>query len=374
MLATALLSGLLLSAGGEAQQAAKDLKLKRIGSFSQPIYVNGPKGAGKTLFVVERAGKIKVLHNGRKAGTFLDIRRPVRCCDGERGLLSVAFANYRKSKRFYVYYTRSDGDLVIAEYKIKHRGNKPRARSGSGRTVLRIEHSDQSNHNGGQLQFGPDGNLYAGTGDGGGGGDPFENGQDKGELLGKMLRIDPRKRGKKSYRIPRSNPYVGKKGRNEVFSIGLRNPFRFSFDGKRLAIGDVGQERFEEVDYVSARRANGGNFGWDNFEGNATYEGPRIKHTIKPIKTYSHGGGRCSIIGGYVSHDKSVKRLRGRYLYADLCTGQIRSLRPKTSGARGDKATGLPSHPGIDSFGVDARKHLYVADAGLGTVYRIVQR
>jgi glucose/arabinose dehydrogenase len=324
--------------------------------------------------VVQRPGKIQVLVNGHRRGTFLDIHKKVRCCDGERGMYSVAFANYSKSKRFYVYYTRADGDIVIAEYKIKRRGRKPRARRGSGRTVLTINHSQESNHNGGQLQFGPDGYLYAGTGDGGGGGDPFENGQDRGQLLGKMLRIDPRKKGHKPYRTPRSNPYVGKKGRNEVFSLGLRNPFRFSFDGKKLAIGDVGQDRYEEVDYVSLKRANGGNFGWDNYEGNSIFEGPKLKHRIKPIKTYPHNGGRCSIIGGYVSHDKSVKKLRGRYIYADLCTGEIRSLRPGKSGARGDRATGLPDHPGIDSFGVDAHGRIYVADAGSSAVYRIVER
>ncbi|CAN5452195.1 PQQ-dependent sugar dehydrogenase [soil metagenome] len=373
MLAAAVLAGLAFSSDGSAEARSK-LRLQKVGQFDSPIYVNGPTGAGSTLFVVERKGKIEVMHGGKRKGTFLNIRKQVRCCDGERGLYSVAFANYRHSKRFYVYYTRDDGDLVIAEYKIKHRGRKPRARAGSGRVVLRIEHSQQSNHNGGQLQFGPDGYLYAGTGDGGGGGDPFENGQDKGELLAKMLRIDPRKKGRKPYRTPRSNPYVGRKGRNEIYSIGLRNPFRFSFDGNKLAIGDVGQDRFEEVDYVSRKRANGGNFGWDDYEGNSIFEGPAIKHTIKPIKTYSHGGGRCSITGGYVSHDKTVGRLRGRYVYADLCTGQIRSLRPKTSGARNDKGTGLPSHPGIDSFGVDAHKHLYIADGGTGGVYRIVQR
>lgn len=368
----ALLAGLAASDGGSAAAQSKP-RLKKVGQFSQPIYVNGPKGAGDIVFVVERAGRIKVLKGSHKRGTFLDIHMRVRCCDGERGLFSVAFANYRHSKRFYVYYTNSKGDLVIAEYKIKHRGGHPRAKPSSARTVLKVRHRKQSNHNGGQLQFGPDGYLYAGTGDGGGAGDPYENAQDKGELLGKMLRIDPRRKGDKPYRIPRGNPYVGKQGRNEILSRGLRNPFRFSFDGKKLAIGDVGQDRFEEIDYVAKRKANGGNFGWDSYEGNSTFDGPSLKNKIKPIKTYPHSNGRCSITGGYVSHDKRVKALRGRYLYADLCTGQIRSLRPTTSSARGDKATGLTSHPGITSFGVDARKRLYISDAGTGGVYRIVQ-
>ena len=333
--------------------------LRTVGTFDQPMYVHGPRGAPRVLFVVERKGTIRVLKNGKRHGTLLDIRGLVRCCDGERGLFSVAFPGWRESRRFYVFFTDAQGDLRISEFKRKP-GRPLRASRKSRRDLLEIRHRTHANHNGGQLQWGPDGRLYIATGDGGGGGDPGENAQDKGSLLGKILRIDPlRHKAGRRYGIPRDNPYVGRRGRREIFSRGLRNPWRFSFNRRKIVIGDVGQSRFEEVDYERLGRAKGANFGWDNYEGNDLFEGPALRRHDRPIHTYSHSGGRCSITGGYVVRDRDLGGLRGRYLYGDLCTGEIRSLVPRLGGARRDRATGL-SRNGIVSFGEDARRNIYV--------------
>ena len=336
----------------------------------QPVYAHGPPGSRDLLFVVEQEGTVEVLKGGRRRGTFLDIEGLVQCC-GERGLFSIAFADWRDSRRFYVYFTDGQGDLRISEFKSK-RSNPLRASAKSRRDLIEIRHRAEANHNGGQLQWGPDGRLYIATGDGGGGGDPFENAQDKGSLLGKLLRINPLRKGRRTpYGIPRDNPYVGGKGRNEIFARGLRNPWRFAFDGKRIAIGDVGQDSVEEVDYEKLGAARGANFGWDNYEGNTIFEGPALSDHERPIHTYSSAsGGRCTIIGGYVVRDRKLRALFGRYLYGDLCTGEIRSLIPRTSGARDDQGTGLTSG-GLVSFGTDARRHAYVV-AG-GAVYRIVR-
>ena len=353
-------------AGGER---GGGLQLNRVDGFDQPTYAHGPKGAPGLLFVVEREGTVEVLEDGRSRGTFLDIRNLVRCCDGERGLFSIAFADYKDSRRFYVYFTDSSGDLRISEFRYR-RDNPLRANKSTERTLLDIEHSRFSNHNGGQLQWGPDQKLYIATGDGGGGGDPLENAQDKGSLLGKLLRINPLRNPKGSlrYGIPRDNPYVGEAGRGEIYSRGLRNPFRFSFDRNRIAIGDVGQDSIEEVDFETLKGARGANFGWDNYEGNAIYEGPRLDNHDRPIFTYRQVNGRCAITGGYVVRDEDLGGLRGRYVYGDLCTGEIRSLVAKPGGARDDSGTGL-QQGGLVSFGTDARENLYVVAGGV--VYRV---
>ena len=364
-----------------ARPAKGRVALKKIGSFDHPVYVTGAPGFPQLLFVVEQPGRIAVLRGGHRLGKpFLDIRDEVSY-GGERGLLSVAFPpDYPQSRRFYVYYTDAAGNIRIDEFK---RASATRAAGGSRRRVIVIPHPVNSNHNGGQLQF--LGNLlYFGTGDGGSGGDPPNNAQNKDVLLGKLLRIDPRPAGGKPYTVPASNPFVGKPGRDEIYSYGLRNPFRFSFDTTsakqpRLAIGDVGQNRYEELDYTTVGAADGANFGWDAFEGFHPYEDensgtPDPSGTTKPIFAYSHsrGGGSCSIIGGYVVRDPHLKGLRGRYVYADLCEGQLRSLAPHLKRASDDRKLGLQvASP--TSFGEDARHHLYVASLE-GPVYRLVPR
>jgi glucose/arabinose dehydrogenase len=351
---------------GVAQQSARGgVGLKRIGSFDAPVYIAGAPGFPKLLFVVEQGGTVRVLRGGRRMpGAFLDIGGLVSAGD-ERGLLSIAFPpDYRQSRRFYVYYTDAEGDIRVDELKRK---SATRAARGSRRALIEIPHQTNSNHNGGQLQFLGD-DLYLGTGDGGSGGDPPNNAQDRRSLLGKLLRIDPRRPG----------------ARPEVFSIGLRNPFRFSFDTvtapgqPRIAIADVGQDRFEELDYLTVADAHGANFGWDALEGFAPYRGANSGTadpggTVKPILAYSHGrGGSCTIIGGYVVRDRRLPALRGRYVYADLCEGELRSLVPHLSRASGDRKLGL-SVPTPTSFGEDTHDRVYVASLE-GPVYRLVPR
>jgi glucose/arabinose dehydrogenase len=348
------------ASGGEtAARAGSGVGLKKIGTFESPVEVTGAPGFPKLLFVVEQGGRIQILENGRKrARPFLDIGGLIDS-GGERGLLSLAFApDYPRSKRFYVYYTDRSGAIRVDEFR---RRSATRAAFGSRRPVIRIPHPVNANHNGG---------------------DPPNNAQNKDVLLGKLLRIDPRAGGGRPYSVPADNPFVGRPGRDEIYSYGLRNPFRFSFDlthgAPRIAIGDVGQNQFEEVDYTTVAKARGANFGWDAFEGFHTYEDessgtPDPGDTIKPILAYPHSrGGSCSIIGGYVVRDPRLKSLRGRYVYADLCEGQLRSLVPHLKKASGDRKLGLQ----VDSptsFGEDQQHRLYVTSLE-GPVYRLIPR
>jgi glucose/arabinose dehydrogenase len=378
--AAAALSLALLSlpAGAErtAERPGDGVALKRIGNFDEPVYVTGAPGYPRLLFVVEQPGRIKVMRRGRKLRrSFLNITGLVQA-GGEEGLLSVAFPpGYKRSGRFYVYYTDNAGDIRIDEFR---RAGALRARSGSRRKVMRIPHPANSNHNGGQLHF-LGRLLYIATGDGGSGGDPPDNAKSKRTLLGKILRINPRNpRGRRDYLVPRSNPFAGRRGRNEIFSYGLRNPWRFSFDRvtarrPRIVIGDVGQDRFEEIDYETMRRAHGGFFGWDEFEGFAPYEcdGACARRSIKPVYAYGRSRG-CTVIGGYVVRDRSLRSLYGRYVFADHCEGAIRSFRPRLSRVRAAPRTGLRvSTP--SGFGEDARGRLYAVSLE-GPVYRLVQR
>ena len=368
------------AADGRQKARGDGLALQQIGNFDSPVYITGAPGYPRLLFVVEQGGKVVALRNGRRLPRpFLDITGPTSF-EGERGLLSIAFPpDYQRSRRFYVYYTDSQGDIRVEEFK---RRSATQAARGSGRLVIEIPHRANSNHNGGQLQFlGND--LYLATGDGGAGGDPPNNAQNKNSLLGKLLRIDPRASDGHPYSIPSGNPFVGQAGRGEIYSYGLRNPFRFSFDqssgdGPRIAIADVGQEEFEELDYLTVGSASGANFGWDAFEGSAPYEGASggtrdPGGTVKPIFAYSHSrGGSCTIIGGYVVRDPRLPSLRGRYVYADLCEGELRGLLPALGKASGDRKLGLSvSTP--SSFGEDTRGRVYIASLE-GPVYRLVAK
>ncbi|HEY1855181.1 MAG TPA: PQQ-dependent sugar dehydrogenase [Solirubrobacterales bacterium] len=374
-------SGAPAAEAGTTPSGAKDgVALKKIGQFESPIYVAGAPGFPRLLFVVERTGKIIVLDHGRRLRRpFLDISSQTTT-EVERGLLSVAFPpDYRQSGLFYVYYTNLAGNIRVDEF---HRATPTRADPSSQRKVIEIPHPVNANHNGGQLQFlGED--LYFGTGDGGSAGDPPNNAQNKDVLLGKLLRIDPRQSGGRPYTIPADNPFVGRPGRDEIYSYGLRNPFRFSFDtlGKgppRIVIGDVGQNRFEEIDYTTVAAASGANFGWDALEGYQAYTEensgtPNPGGTTKPVFAYSHHrDGSCSIIGGYVVRDRSLPSLYGRYLYTDFCEGQLRSIDLHLGRAGGDHEIGLH----VDSptsFGEDLAGHVYVASLE-GPVYRLVPK
>jgi glucose/arabinose dehydrogenase len=375
--AATLAASSLATGSDQSGKARVEIAKRKIGDFAAPTYVTKAPGAPGFLYVVEQRGTVVVLdHDQAQAQPFLDIRGRVSS-GGERGLLSIAFdPNYARNQRFYAYFTNGSGNIEIDEFRAS---SNTKATPGSRRRVLLVGHAGASNHNGGQLQFGPGGDLYVGTGDGGGAGDPHENAQNKDKLLGKLLRIDPHKHGRQAYTIPSGNPYVGKPGRNEIFALGLRNPYRFSFDGKRIAIGDVGQDRFEEVDMEGHKALRGANFGWDHFEGDHVFdypgdnEAPRPRHDYRPpIFEYAHGSSRCAIIGGYVVRDRSLSSLRGRYLYTDLCSGGLRSFVPERQGVRGDRALGVHlSTP--SSFGEGANGSIYVTSLD-GPVYKLVQK
>lgn len=314
------------------------------GNFDSAVNVAFAPGEPDNVYVVEQGGLVKVIAAGdEQPQPFLNLTGLTNSV-GERGLLGIAFhPGYRQSRLVYAYYTHAaTGDIVVSEFAAPDPLN---AREASRRRVIRIRHRMASNHNGGQLLFGPDGHLYMATGDGGGAGDPRENAQDKRSLLGKLLRINPLAKGDRPYTTPRGNPYKGRRGRNEIYARGLRNPFRFSFDEetRRIAIGDVGQNRFEEIDYEGPRTLRGANFGWDRWEGFERFDYPgdnealtpkRRRHD-RPIFAYgrSHCGGGCSVIGGVVVRDESLGNLYGRYLFADAFAGRLRSLIPKLRGA-----------------------------------------
>lgn len=355
-----------------ARPPATGVGLRRVGGqFDQPVYVTAPPGDRRRVFVVEQPGRIKVLTDGKPAGTFLDISSDVGCC-GEQGLLSMAFApDYARSGKFYVDYTDQGGTSRIAEFR---RSSNPARAVRSSRRLVLSQSQPEPNHNGGQLQFGPDGLLYIGFGDGGGAGDQHGsrgNGQNLDTQLGKILRIDPAGR---PYRIPASNPFVGRAGRDEIYAYGLRNPWRFSFDRTTgdLTIGDVGQDQVEEIDFMPKGTGRGANFGWRVFEGNRRYtSGESAPGAVPPVHTYTHGPG-CSITGGYVVRDPGLPGLAGRYVYADYCAGKLRSIRLAKGRGTGDRAVGL-SVPQPTSFGEDGRGRVYVVSQ-TGAVYRLVAR
>jgi len=354
--------------------ASADVRLSSVGHFAQPVEVSAPRGDRTRLFVVEQEGRILVLKGRRKLRRpFLDITGDVQA-GGERGLLSMAFApDYERSGRFYVYFTDNGGDIQLQEFR--RSSNPNRADQASRRTLLTQEHSRFPNHNGGHLEFGPDGLLYVSLGDGGGGGDPLGSGQSLGTLLGKILRIDPRPAGGRPYGIPSTNPFVGRSGaRGEIYSYGLRNPFRFSFDSRTgdLAIGDVGQSEVEEVDFVANGKGSGANFGWNRFEGRRRYSDGSVPGHVRPLIQMTHSQGACSVIGGYVVRDRSLRGLYGRYIYGDLCLARLRAARLRPGRATSKRVLRLTVH-NLASFGLDGRGRLYAVSVA-GPVYRFVAR
>jgi len=358
--------------------AADAASLARIDDFASPTFVTAPDGDARRLFVTQRAGRIKLVLDGEKRREpFLDIRERVGT-DGEGGLLSMAFApDYETSRRFYVFYTTPGDAIRVDEFK-RTVGSPNRASQTSGRHVIRIDHPGAAtNHYGGQLQFDPlsQNHLYISTGDGG---STPEKAQDKNSLLGKLLRINPLPSSGDPYSSPRSNPFVGVPGRNEIFAYGLRNPYRFSFDRLMgdLTIGDVGQSEREEVDFRSAGAAPGPNFGWDCFEGTRVHNGGTSclrgpsGHT-EPVHELSHEpGGYCSIIGGYVArHASSLGSLQGDYVYGDLCRPELRAVHLTATGSTNDRSIGVEVNT-LVSFGEDGLGRLYAVSLN-GPVYRI---
>lgn len=383
------LLAIALLAGGSPRASAATLQL--VGSFDQPISIASAPDDPALLFVGERTGRIMQAENGG-FGVFADIRSLVECCKGERGLLSIAPApDFASSGRIYVAYIGGaaaggeTGDIDVDAFRIGPSPTQP-----IREPVLRIGHSTYSIHNAGQLQFGPDGFLYVSTGDGGGSGDPLGNGQNLETLLGKILRIEPRPGEEPPYRIPAGNPFVGKAGLDEIWSYGLRNPWRLSFDRADgdMVIGDVGQDIRDEVDFAPSSAPGvvggaGANYGWNCREASIAYpEAPlecgSLSGFTEPVFDYPHvdpGDGSahgCAIIGGYVVRDQSLGELLGRYLYTDYCTGEIRSLLLPPDGvgpADGDRSEGLEVSWPV-AFGEDSCGRVYLAVGG--GVYRFV--
>jgi glucose/arabinose dehydrogenase len=346
------------------------VKLEKVGDFDQPDYVTQPPGSAD-LYVVERQGAVRIVRDGQVVSTpALDITDQVDSDGEEQGLLSIAFPpDFRTSRLVYAYYTGNDQDQHVVGYTVGDDGTFDRS---SERELLHMD-DFASNHNGGLLLFGPDRQLYIGTGDGGIADDPKRNGQNLDSLLGKILRIDPRPSGGRPYTVPSPGP-LGAGALPEICDYGLRNPWRFSFDRDTgsLLIGDVGQSTQEEIDYVPADRVCGNNFGWSAFEGtDRLNEDQTAPNAVFPILTYSHDDGGCSVTGGYVVRDRSLPGLFGRYVYGDFCIGELRSFKPATPEARDDRSLDL-SVPSLSSFGEDNEGRIYAVSLD-GPVYRLVQ-
>jgi len=338
--------------------------------FDHPVFLTS-RPHDYRVFVVEQTGRVVALSaDGSLSQTVLDISSRVTY-GGERGLLSVAF-DPRYPSRMFVDYTGAGGTTMIEEYRLPMGGW---AADPEPVQTLLTQTQPYANHNGGQLQFGPEGDLYIGLGDGGSGGDPHRNGQNMGTFLGKILRIDVS--AARGYTIPPDNPFAsGAGGLPEIWVSGVRNPWRFSFDGDALYIGEVGQNRVEEVDIVDATKAAGDNFGWNVMEGNTCYPSGGAcsgadRGFVDPVITYGHDGGKCSITGGYVYRGDAIPGLRGTYLYADYCTGEVWGLRAPDGAVTESRSFGaIGGH--VSSFGVDNDGNMYVLDVAAGTVKKVV--
>jgi glucose/arabinose dehydrogenase len=359
----------------KADLAAVNVKLTQLTELERPVALAVRKGDA-TLYVVEKPGRVRAIRAGQLVDEpVLDIADRVNSDGNEQGLLGIAFSP--DGTKLYLHYSNQpDGDTEVDEFAVAADGSVDPA---SRRQVL-VQSQPQSNHNGGELVFGPDGYLYLGLGDGGGAGDQGSghasggNGQSLGTLLGKILRIDPTPSGGQQYTVPPDNPFVSTAGaRPEVWAYGLRNPWRFSFDKTTgdLWIGDVGQNAYEEID-VSPRATGGGkgvNYGWNVREGLHSYRDGDAPGAVDPVFELSHDGGNCSITGGYVYRGTKIPALRGGYLFADYCGGQLRAITVENGKVAQERT--LPARAGtITSFGQDADGELYVLSDG-GGVYRV---
>jgi glucose/arabinose dehydrogenase len=357
-------------------QGTIPVALREIASgLAFPVYLTAPAGDAR-LFIAEKGGPIRIVKDGALLPTpFLDLTARVST-GGEQGLIGLAFPpDYATTGRFFVHYTDPAGDTRVSSFQVSA---DPDVADPATESVRLAVDQPFANHNGGQIAFGPDGYLYIGLGDGGGANDPFGNGQSLGDPLGAILRIDPI--GGTPYAVPPDNPFVGVEGASpEVWSYGLRNPWRFSFDRGTgdLYVGDVGQGQWEEIDYASAAdgAGRGTNYGWSRMEGRHCVSGDTCDQSglTLPVLEYDHESG-CSVSGGYVYRGTAIPELQGHYFYADYCQGWVRSFRIE-AGAVVEEADWPNLRPGgpIPSFGEDSAGELYVLSAD-GRVLEIVPR
>ena len=352
------------------------LALDRVaGGLQTPIHLTHAGDGSGRLFVVEKAGRIRIVRDGGAvAQPFLDIRPLVGSRGSEQGLLGLAFhPDYKANGFFYVNYTDQAGDTVIARYQVSQ-GNPDLANPESARVILAFD-QPYANHNGGLLLFGPDGYLWIGTGDGGSGGDPHGNGQNGQAILGKMLRIDVN--GREPYGIPPDNPFVdGAKARPEVWALGLRNPWRYTFDRATgdLYIADVGQNAYEEINVTPAGTPGGLNYGWNRMEGAHCFraaQGCDQAGLELPVAEYSRDKG-CSVTGGHVYRGQRYPQLAGIYFYGDYCSGIIWGLVRHADG-RWTAREVLDTDLRISTFGEDEAGEVYVANMGSGEILRLTQ-
>jgi uncharacterized repeat protein (TIGR01451 family) len=358
-------------AQGSAPKNQPNLTLVPYASgFTNPVHITHAGDGSQRLFIVEQGGRIRIIKEQALLDRpFLDITKRVSCCN-ERGLLSVAFPpGYSNKRYFYVNYTDTVGNTVIARY---HLTSNPDVADPDSEELLLPIAQPYMNHNGGQIAFGPDGYLYIGMGDGGSGGDPQNNGQNLGTLLGKMLRIDVES-NRKPYAIPPNNPFLAvHAARGEIWALGLRNPWRFSFDRQTgdLYIGDVGQNAYEEINFQRRSSAGGENYGWRVAEGNHCYNANTCDLTqfTPPVLEYPHAQG-CSVTGGIVYRGQQFPRLHGTYLYGDFCSGRIWGV-PTPPQAQNNTQLFKSSYV-LSTFGEDEAGEVYLADYAGGTIYHL---
>ncbi len=351
---------------------ASDLAISPVLSgVDSPVAIITPGDNSGRLFILERSGRILLQRGNAGPEVFLDIQARVGCCN-ERGLLGMAFhPDFANNGTFYLNYTNVEFNTIIAAYQVS--ADPDQADFNSEQILLFIP-QPFANHNGGQLAFGPDGYLYIGTGDGGGAGDPNNNAQNGQSLLGKILRINvvPGQ----PYTIPEGNPFLGDPStRDEIWALGLRNPYRFSFDRVTgdLLIADVGQSAIEEVNFQPAGTGGGRNYGWRNMEGSQCFNpasGCESENFTMPAFEYANAGDRCSIIGGYRYRGSALRALQGRYIFGDFCSGEIFVARLNNN-QQWEQEVLLDTSLMISSFGEDDRGELLVADLN-GTVYRLL--
>ncbi len=351
---------------------ANYLWMLTVRGFQQPLDIQHAGDGSNRLFVVERGGRIRIIENDLVLNEpFLDISKKVRTSGSEQGLLGLAFhPGYRENGTFFINYTDVNGNTVVARYQVS--GNANQADPKSEAVLLHIA-QPYGNHNGGGVAFGPDGFLYIGLGDGGSADDPKGNGQNLQTHLGSILRIDVD--GGETYVVPADNPFLKGEGLPEIWAYGLRNPWRFSFDSLTgdLYIADVGQDEWEEIDFLPAGSPGGANFGWNFMEGTHVFvlEPPESVGVIAPVAEYNHDDG-CSVTGGQVYRGAALPEWQGIYLYGDFCSGQIWGLL-QVDGVWQSQSLFFTGAM-LSSFGAGEDGTLYYADYNTNAIYRLAQR